>query len=290
MSNSSHPSSDDDYFRAQVRKAADPGATARSDIDVDELVAAMAELATQYPDWREHIAYDVAVDFKGNEELQAQYGAHLDSCELCQGLVETFDPPQNLLDEILTEVRRQPAGDFPVEQDKDSFAAVHEAIEALVRRLFGPGRRFEPVPVPLAKGFGGVLQPALLATLDSAEQSKDPLDRFGVAELYLKYYRPELAYRALGQGLEMCGLEHATAERIMNAASLGEVGPGYLLGIAQELREPASGQDDPLVAVEMNAKLGDHFAAIHQIEMIVAEQDIKWDADSAGGSPVQVRL
>jgi len=281
-SNSKDYDEDDRYYLDQVAKAADATTPARSSIDLDELVAGMAELAEQYPDWREHVPHDVALRFGEIKAYQEQYSEHVDACGLCQGLIQSFDPPVNLLDELLNEVKSATPDTAPAETVDDPDKKVTVAIEALVRKLLGPGQPFDHLPglAGFATGYFTVLQPELLELLNSAEHAENPLDRFGIANLYLKYRRPELAYRAIGQGLEMCGLEHSLAVRICDAPSISDPSTEYLIGISNEFISMRPDQVDPLHAVEICAKYGDHFAAIKQIDRIVTDEGLKLDVDA----------
>jgi hypothetical protein len=255
----------DRYFAEQIRKAADPAALLDSSLDLDGLVANMAELASLAPTWRDHVPHDVAVQFKTNETYQRQHGPHVDSCALCQRLIESLTPRDEAWAEIVASVDKVP---------------LHEALEELVRRLFGPGTH--PVPVPaaaLVQGFDAPIPPPVLEGLRAAEHSQDPLQQFGAIEIYLRWHRPELAYGLLARGLERCGLERKIAVRIGNAPVVEAQGAEYLLDLTRE--QQASTTDDPIRAIEVSARLGDHAAALRLVGKVVEVEGLKWRDPSA---------
>jgi len=256
----------DRYFEDQVWKAADPNVALDSSLDLDAMVANMAELAALAPSWRDHVPHDVAVQFNANEQYQRDYGEHVDSCALCQRLIETLAPRDDVIERIRKAVERVP---------------LHEALEELVRRLFGPGRH--PIPVPMAafvERFDAPMSVRMLELLRAAEHSQDPLDQFGAVETYLRCHRPELAYGLLARGLERCGLDHEIAIRIGRAPRIEAQGAEYLLHLSQERQTSQS--TDTIRAIEVLAQLGDHAAALRHVGKIVEVRGLVWrDADAA---------
>jgi hypothetical protein len=261
---------DDRYFEEQIRKAADPDAELNSSLDFAGLVANMAELASLAPSWRDHVPHDAAAQFNANEAYQRQYGPHVDSCPLCQRLIETLTPRDDVLATVMESVEEVP---------------LHEAIEELVRKLFGPGRYPSPVPAAaFAQRFGAPISTRTLQLLTSAEHSQNPLDQFGAAETYLRCYRPGLAYGLLARGLERCGLDHNIAVRIGNAPRFEGHGAEDLLELKQEQQTSAAA--DPIRAIEVSAQLGDHAAALRQIVKVIEIRGLKWrdGVSAASGS------
>lgn len=94
----------DRFFAEQVYKAASSNQADYTSINLDELTATMGKLAEQYPDWRGHLPHDAAVNFNSNEAYQEKFGEHVDGCGFCQQLIETFDPPEAMLGEVLSAI------------------------------------------------------------------------------------------------------------------------------------------------------------------------------------------
>ena len=254
------PTGGDRYFEDQVLKAADRDAAIDSSLDLDGLVANMAELATLAPNWRDHVPHDVAVEFNANEAYQREYGPHVDSCALCQQLIESLAPRDEVLATIMASVDRMP---------------LHEALEALVRSLFGPDRHPSRVPAAaFVQPFDSQIPTQTLEFLVAVEHSQDPLDQFGAVETYLRCHRPELAYEVLARSLERCGLDRKIAIRIGNAPRVEAHGAEYLLELEQESRTAEAG--DAIRAIEISAQLGDHATALRQVEKMIALRGLKW--------------
>jgi hypothetical protein len=249
----------DGYFEQQVLKAADRDAVLDSSLDLDGLVANMAELATLSSSWRDHLPHDVAVEFHANEAHQREYGPHVDSCALCQQLIESLTPRDEVLARVMQSVEKVP---------------LQEAIEGLVRQLFGPGRHPSPVPMAAFVQFDAPIPTQTLKVLLAAEHSDNPLDQFGAVETYFRWHRPELAYGLLARGLERCGLDHNIAIRIGNAPHVEGHGAEYLIELEHEQRIAEA--RDAIRAMEIAAQLGDHGAALQQVGKIVEVRGLKW--------------
>ncbi len=252
---------DDRYYEEQIAKAADPNAVLDSSLDVDALVANMAELAALAPSWRDHVSHDVALQFNANAEYQRKYGPHVDSCALCQKLIETVGLPDETLQRLKDSVR----------------VSLREALEELVRQLFGAASH--PIPVPTAAFVESLDAPMpipMLQRLRAAEHSENPLDQFGAVETYFRLHRPELAYGLLARGLERCGLEHKIAIRIGNAPHFEAEGVEYLIDLSREQEHLEAG--DPIRAIEVFAQLGDHAAALRQVRRVIKVSGLKGHA------------
>ncbi len=243
---------DDRYYDEQVWKAGDPKAVLDSELDLEKLVADMAELAALAPSWRDHVPHEVAVQFNANAAYRQKYGPHVDSCALCQRLIDTLE----LRDETLERLK------------ESARAPLREALEGLVRQLFGPGSH--PIPVPTAAFVQSPDAPMpvpMLQRLREAERSQNPLNQFGAVEAYFQWHRPELAYALLARGLERCGLDHKIAMRIGNAARFEAEGAEYLIDLSRRQQSIEAG--DPVSAIEALAQLGDHVAALRQVGRVV---------------------
>ncbi len=244
---------DDRYYEEQVWKAADPQAVLDSELDLEALVVDMAELAALAPSWRDHVPHEVAVQFNVNAAYRQKYGPHVDSCALCQRLIDTVGLRDETLERLKESVR----------------APLREALEELVRQLFGAGSH--PIPVPTA-AFVQILDapmPVLmLERLREAERSQNPLNQFGAVEACFQWHRPELAYALLARGLERCGLDHKIAVRIGNAAHFEAEGAAeHLIDLSHRQQSIEAG--DPVSAIEVLAQLGDHVAALRQVGRVV---------------------
>ena len=253
-------SNNSDYFDAQLRKAADPDAVLHSSFDGHALAAGMDQLAEQFPEWRGHVPHEVALRYNESAAYQEQFGTHVDSCGLCQGLIETLSPPQLLWGRLMDE---RPS----VTQAPDR--PVVEAIEALIRALLKLPN--EPVPWPTTAFLGGdrlrTLGPEALRRLNAAEHSDDPLEQFGAAMAYFRCNRPEFAYQVLGRGMGQLGVQATIVNRICRAASINDPSSDYLLMLEHEHPK------DLLRTIEVTAQQGNHVAALTSIrDLVVGEQ------------------
>lgn len=242
-------------------------------IDVDDLVAGMAHLVEEYPNWEDHLPQEAAIGYHEDEDYQNEYREHVESCGFCQQLIDTFNPPDRALGDFLAEVveAATPSSDDTKEQEESANMTVE--IGKLVSRLFGPDKQFDPLPVPAAAfGYDTLIRPRVLEILERAEHSKDPIDRFGVAEVYLKYHRPGFAYKALGEGLRMCGIDELIVGRISEAPKVIHFGSEFLMEIAKELESTADETPNLLRKVELNAQAGKHCNALKSIYDIVDGQ------------------
>jgi hypothetical protein len=262
---------DGQYFEQQVRKAADPDAAIDSSLDIGALVANMAELASLAPSWRDHVPHEVAVHFNSSETYQEKYGQHVDSCALCQQLIEALSSRDDVLATFMQRVPKEPQYERTL---------LNDALEDLVRQLFGPGRHPNPMPTPAsAENFDKPIPMQTLRQLQAAEHSLNPLDQFGAVETYLRLHRPEFAYVLIARNLEKCGLDHQMAARIGNAPRVKPDGVDHLLSLAQEQQD--SEMHDLVRAIEVSAQLGDHAAALRQIRDFVVVRKLAW---RGGGS------
>lgn len=78
------------------------------DRNMDELLEQMAVLADEAGDWRGHLPYAAAAGFRDNPRYWERYGAHVDECRYCQGLVEALHPSEGMLDKLLSQVDAVP--------------------------------------------------------------------------------------------------------------------------------------------------------------------------------------
>jgi len=63
------------------------------DIDKEEFLAGVAELAEEAGDWRNHLPYEALRQFNRSNSIRADFGAHVDSCKWCQELIELLGLP-----------------------------------------------------------------------------------------------------------------------------------------------------------------------------------------------------
>ena len=60
------------------------------DIDVDEFLAGVDELDKEAGDWRQHLPYEAARQYRTNPAMRAKYSEHANSCPYCQELIKVF--------------------------------------------------------------------------------------------------------------------------------------------------------------------------------------------------------
>ena len=78
------------------------------DHNMDDLLKEMSLLADEAGDWREHLPYEAAAGFLDDAKYQERYGAHVDECRYCQGLVEALHPGERTVAELLSQAREVP--------------------------------------------------------------------------------------------------------------------------------------------------------------------------------------
>ena len=116
-------------------------------IDEDNLVAGMAHLADENPNWEDHIPQEAAIAYNQDEDYQKEYEEHVESCDFCQLLIETFDPPEiamaNILDEVRTAATMSSSG--KLEQEKSS--GVTAVIGTHLDPTLAEGSQLDPLPI-----------------------------------------------------------------------------------------------------------------------------------------------
>ena len=78
------------------------------DRDMDDLLEEMSLLADEAGDWREHLPYAAAAGFLDDVNYQERYGAHVDECQYCQGLVDALHPDEQTVAKLLSQTRELP--------------------------------------------------------------------------------------------------------------------------------------------------------------------------------------
>ena len=78
------------------------------DRNMDALLEQMAVLAAEAGDWRGHLPYAAAAGFRDDPRYPERYGAHVDECPYCQGLIEALHPSEDTLDKLLSQVDAVP--------------------------------------------------------------------------------------------------------------------------------------------------------------------------------------
>lgn len=60
----------------------------------------MRMLDREIGDWREHVPFEVALDYYSDPSLMRTHSAHVDNCSYCQDLLENLHPPERLVEEF----------------------------------------------------------------------------------------------------------------------------------------------------------------------------------------------
>ncbi len=60
------------------------------EIDKDEFLAGVAQLSEEEGDWRDHLPYEAACEYRSDPDIRVIYVEHVDACAYCQDLIELF--------------------------------------------------------------------------------------------------------------------------------------------------------------------------------------------------------
>ena len=94
------------------------------DHSMDDLLEEMGRLADEAGDWREHLPYAAAAGFHDDVDFQERYGAHVDECRYCQGLIDALHPGEETVAKLLSHTHEMP---LPEERPAYAAGAVAEA-------------------------------------------------------------------------------------------------------------------------------------------------------------------
>ena len=78
------------------------------DHNMDDLLEEMARLADEAGDWRGHLPYAAAAGFLHDVNFQERYGAHVDACQYCQGLIDALHPGEQTVAKLLSHGHEMP--------------------------------------------------------------------------------------------------------------------------------------------------------------------------------------
>jgi len=65
------------------------------DIDVEAILADLAELDRECGDWREHIGFEAACTYKPDKSIRDLYAPHATGCAYCQEMIELYSGNSN---------------------------------------------------------------------------------------------------------------------------------------------------------------------------------------------------
>lgn len=252
------------------------------------LLREMNRLAGKDDDWTKHLPYLIAESYYEDEALRARYEEHVDSCEYCKVLLQTLHPPD------------------PQVVDFAREAAAREAAVARPARVPSARRSLPAYWVPLAMAASvtitvfavpqlqreGVLSSPLRerrlvvdelrqepSRLVNLETSNNPTERYRAAQYYFAIEQPQLAYRQIGEGLELSGLTAYDAREITTAADVPSVNSAETIESAARrlanLQSTSSNKDsaDYLEIARLQAKLGFHDEALKSIRQYLKARD-----------------
>jgi len=237
------------------------------------LLGHMDQLAGKGDDWRTHLPYGIAASYYEDESARVQYQSHVDGCEYCKTLLQTLHPSDFQARDFAHKAKRLhqpamrrslPAYWVPLAAAA-SVAVSFVAIPQLQRGGYLPSAVRETQLV--VKNLS--LEPSALSKL---ETSLDPTERYRAARYYFAMEQPQLAYRQIGEGLELSGLGATDAMKITTAADLPrEQSAPALAQAARRLDalKAAPSNGDPAHYLEVattEAKLGMHEQSLKSIQ------------------------
>lgn len=251
----------------------DLDALTEDNVGDDEIILAdMAALAAEAGDWRDHLPYEAAVAFHEDSTIHTQFSAHVDKCTYCQKLIDTLHPSDRLLQELHM-VRQSVTDEDEIElAPSNTNHGLTAIITGLIRTFT---ELFPPIFQP-ARGFSGINNKLALAAfienpkhLVDLARTTDPVAKFKAAGIYLAANHPELAYKMLGTGLVLTGVDSRLAERVAVAPVLVGDASVSLSEAAFKLRELETlplNQDEQLRVIQLHAQLGQHLQAINSLK------------------------
>jgi hypothetical protein len=194
-------------------------------VEPDALLRDMARLAGKGDNWKSHLPYLIAECYYEDEAARAEYQGHVDSCEYCKALLQTLHPS----DPQVRDFAEQATAVLKREQERalSGYLRWQTVSAMVVVFMVGTGiavpvlQGYDVLPVPAPEKQFVVnelrLQPGKLVEL---ENSNIPTERYRAARYYFAVEQPQLAYRQIGEGLELAGLGANDAKTITTAADV----------------------------------------------------------------------
>ena len=102
---------------------------------MDDLLEGMSILADEAGDWREHLPYAAAARFLDDVNCQERYGAHVDECQYCQGLVDALHPDEQTVAKLLSQTRELPLSHEAPGSVADAIAEARWSLDDLLGAL-----------------------------------------------------------------------------------------------------------------------------------------------------------
>lgn len=255
-------------------------------IEPGSLLRDMDQLAGKGDDWKNHLPYLVAESYYEDDVARAQYEGHVNSCEYCKALLQTLHP-----------------SDPQVRDFAEQATAVLRQEEKRARRGYLPA-----YSVPLAAAASIVLTIAAVLLLQRADvtslaserqrvvnelrlhpsklvelqTSNNPAERFHAARYYFAVEQPQLAYRQIGEGLELAGLDAIDTQRITTAADIprdDSAAPTLALAAQRltTLKSSVSADREPVQLLELavaQAKLGFHDQSLKSLRKYLETRNV----------------
>lgn len=249
------------------------------------LLEDMARLAGTGDGWKNHLPYLIAESYYEDEAARAQYQGHVDACEYCKTLLQTLhpsDPQARDFAEQATAAQRTVQGgsarrSVPAYSIPFAVAASIALTAIAVPALQQAGTLRSSVRGKQLVVNSLRMEPSALMRL---ERSDKPVERFRAAQYYFAVEQPQLAYRQIGQGLQLAGFNESDTSKITTAADIpSDKSAATISNAAQRLPnlEAAAATKDPtdyLEVAEAQAKLGLHNEALKSIQKYLKARNI----------------
>jgi hypothetical protein len=222
--------------------------------------------------WENHLPYIVAESYYEDEKARNAYQSHVDSCEYCKTLLQTIHPSDAKITSFAKEATAQ-VGD-PWRRFVPAYSVPLAAVASValtVGAVLGL-QLYNVIPFPGADTQFAVndvrRQVSRLAEL---EASNNPTSRYRAAQAYFAIEQPQQAYRQIGEGLQLAGLNAIEARKITTAADLPRDGSAETLvqaaaHVANLKTDAADREPTRLLELAMaQAKLGFHKQSLESI-------------------------
>jgi hypothetical protein len=240
-------------------------------LDKEALLADMEALANEAGDWRDHLPYEVALDYHEKPKIQAIYKPHVDSCIYCQRLIDTLHPSDRVLRDLQSirvraaevPISAKPAcGGFgswfgnPLPMAASLFVGIFAGLTGLYLIKGATLVEFADDPIGLVQ----------------MERSQAPLEKFKAARIYLAAENPEIAYQRIVEGFRLAQLNSEVLRTVSSASKLSSVDSKSYDESEKELQQIQArvdllGDEDMLRIVQLQAQLGRHEQALESLRI-----------------------
>lgn len=268
------------------------GALESTDINAEEetLLAEMETLANEAGDSRDHLPYEVALQFHEQSKITKAYKNHVDDCEYCRRLIDTLHPSDRVIDELQNALNKNkteeaPAVAAPDRSRKRTQVKIPISIAAsIVIVIFISPFVITPL-YDASKSKATGLEKAAVSMLisnpiylDTLESSDQPLAKFQAARIYLATKHPYLAYQRIGEGFALAKLDAHMVNTVATAPKLSTDASGSLSKAVNELRSISAKQsldkNEVLRVVQLQAQLGQHEQALRSLRTYLVKTGV----------------